>query len=216
MARLLLSLGAVCSLVACHARAVTPLSAAARAGDLAMLRGLLDAGADPNDVGEDDARWPPLLHAVHARQLDAARLLLARGADPNRSARGYTALMMAAAEPDAVLLNLLLDHGADPYAQGPGGMTALTVGVSGGALTDLHRPLAGRCSPGTVSSLLARAADLRLPSTAAGREARFWAALHLRIQQTRNIVGVIASAAPPITTCDAPFAAAETPAARRR
>ena len=200
MARLMLSLGAACSLIACNAGVIPPLSAAARTGDLSGMRALLDRGADPNAIG-DGARWPPLLHAVHTRQLEAARLLLEHGADPNLSANGYTALMMAAGSGDADLLALLLDYGADAYAQGPGGMTALSTAVTGGALTDIDRPLGGGCYPATLAVLLAYAPDLRLPSNAAGRDARFWARVHARVQQARNIAAAVSSGAAPVTSC---------------
>ena len=205
MVRMMLVLGAACSLASCNAGVIPPLSAAARVGDLDSMRALLDAGADPNVAGVGGTRWPPIMHAVHRRQLDAARLLLEHGADPNLSPRGYTALMMAAADPDPAMVTLLLDYGADPYAEGPGGMTAFTVAVSGGALTDIDRPLAGGCHPATIAALLDRAPDLTLPSTPAGREARLWAEIHARVQQARNIAGVLATGAEPITTCHQPL-----------
>jgi len=205
MARLLMCLGAACSLAACDAGVISPLSAAARRGDLTAIRALLDAGADPNDAGDDGTRWPPLMHAVHQRRIEAARLLLARGADPNRSPNGYTALMMAAADPDPAMLTLLLDHGADAEAEGPGGMTALTVAISGGALTDLHRPLAGGCHPATLEALLQRVPDLHLPSNRAGREARIWAGIHARVQQLHNIALALSDGRAPNTTCHAPL-----------
>jgi ankyrin repeat protein len=182
MARLMLSLGAACSLVACDPGVLPPLSAAARAGDLAALRALLDAGVDPNAAGDDAGGWPPLMHAVHTQRLNAAALLLDHGAGPNVGPRGYTSLMMAAAEPDPAMLILLLDYGADPYAHGPGGMSALTIAISSGANTD-----AAGSRHATLAALLTRAPDLRLPSTPAGREARFWAAIHARVQQVHNI-----------------------------
>jgi ankyrin repeat protein len=198
-------LGAACSLAACNAGVIPPLSAAARRGDLTAMRGLLDAGADPNAAGDGGTRWPPLMHAVHTRRIEAARLLLARGADPDRSPNGYTALMMAAADADPAMLTLLLDHGADAQAQGPGGMTALTVAISGGALTDLHRPLACGCHPATLDALLQRVPGLRLPSNGAGREARIWAEIHARVQQLRNIARVLSDGRAPITTCHTPL-----------
>jgi hypothetical protein len=172
MARAMLTLGAACSLLACQTGVLSPLSAAARAGDSSGMRALLDHGADPNAAGDAGTRWPPLMHAVHTRQLEAARLLLDRGADPNVSSNGCTALMMAAADGDAGLLALLLDYGADAYAQGPGGMTALTAIVAGGAITDIDRPLGGDGYPAALEVLLASASSRRATSPLCLRPAR--------------------------------------------
>ena len=106
------------------------------------------------------------------------RLLLAYGADPNASARLLRPLAMAAADRDPTIVELLLAYGADPRARGIGGSTALSVAVSGGALTDLDRPLLGGCHPATVRALLAHDPTLRLPNTIAGREALWWARFH--------------------------------------
>jgi ankyrin repeat protein len=85
---------------------------------------------------------------------------------------------MAAADPDPAIVQLLLAHGADVNATGIGGSTALSVAVSGGALTDIDRPLFGGCHPATVRALLAHDPMLRLPDTIAGREALWWARFH--------------------------------------
>jgi ankyrin repeat protein len=159
------------------AAGVTPLMWAARSGAVDAMRALLDGGADPmrRDVRNG---WTPLFHAIHARQIAAVRLLLDRGVDPNRRARMLTPLMMAAADSDPAIVELLLERGADPQVRGIGGSTALTVAVSGGALSDLDRPLFGGCHPATVKALLAHAPALTLPDTIAAREALWWARFH--------------------------------------
>jgi ankyrin repeat protein len=159
------------------AHGLTPLMWAARTGAVEAMKRLLDAGADPSarDVTNE---WTPLFHAIHKRQPEAVRLLLDRGVDPNRSARMLTPLLMAAADRDPTILRLLLAHGADPNARGLGGSTALSVAVSGGALTDLDRPLFGGCHPATVRALLEHDPTLRLPDTVASREAMWWARFH--------------------------------------
>lgn len=203
MPRLFL-LGLAFSALACNAGVVPPLSVAARRGDLGMMRDLLDAGADPNEAGIGGTRWTPLLHAVHTHQLEAARLLLDHGADPNgASPNGYTALMMAASEREPAITRLLLDYGADARRVGPAGITALSEAITGGAITDVDRPVLGGCHPETVGVLLDRVPDLMLPGGFPGREAQFWMRLHAGLQKMRNIAVVPTTGGPPITDCGA-------------
>src|SRR5262249_52236934 len=156
---------------------LTPLMWASRGGALDAMRALLDGGADP-DARDGSNGWTPLLHAIHKQQLEAVRLLLDRGVDPNQSARLTTPLMMAAAEPDPAIVKLLLAHGADPAVRGSGGSTALTVAVSGGALSDIDRPLFGGCHPATVRALKEHDPRLDLPDTIAGWNALWWVRFH--------------------------------------
>jgi hypothetical protein len=91
---------------------------------LAFIRTLLEAGADPNAPVEDG--FPPLIAALGmgrdvpgvTKRTDVEevlRLLLTAGADPNqRGINDYTPLHMAVAERNALAVQLLLDHGADP------------------------------------------------------------------------------------------------------
>lgn len=121
---------------------LTPLMWAARSGAVDAMRILLDKGADPNTRDHRNG-WTPLLHAIHKRQPAALRLLLERGADPNRRVGELTPLLMAAADDDPTMVELLLQHGADVHARGAGGTTPLSQAVSGGALSDIDRPLLG-------------------------------------------------------------------------
>ena len=59
----------------------TALPKAAREGDLARLKSLLDSGADPNR--RDGNGNSPLVEAVAGGQAAAARALVAAGANPN-------------------------------------------------------------------------------------------------------------------------------------
>lgn len=94
---------------------------------------LLDAGA-PLDIVDQQGRTP--LHAAleHVAEqtsavnlyIDGARLLIARGADPMRADNnGVQPLHLAAAEPNAIVSQLLLDLGADPYSEDASGYDAL-------------------------------------------------------------------------------------------
>lgn len=158
-------------------KGLTSLMWAARAGAVDAMAALLDGGADLNarDVANG---WTPLFHAIHKNQAAAVRLLLDRGVDTNKPARMVTPLMMAAADRDPAIATLLLAHGADPSVRGLGGSTALSIAVSGGALSDIDRPLLGGCHPDTVRALLAHDPKLRLPDTIAGHNALWWARFH--------------------------------------
>jgi ankyrin repeat protein len=166
---------------------LTALMWAARTGALDAMNTLLDAGADPNarDVA---SLWTPLFHAIHKHQVEAVRLLLDRGVDPNKPARMLTPLIMAASDADPTIVQLLLAHGADPRARGIGGSTALSEGVSGGALSDIDRPLFGGCHPATVRALKEHDPEVNLPDSIAGWNALWWARFH-GCQEVLNLVG---------------------------
>src|SRR5262245_12139917 len=99
------------------AKSVRLMDAAFR-GDTATVRGLVEDGVDVNVKNEAGAT--PLMRAVY--HVDTAALLLDRGADVNaRSDDGRTPLLIAAGLPGgAMIVKLLLDHGADPSAAAPG------------------------------------------------------------------------------------------------
>jgi ankyrin repeat protein len=158
---------------------VTPLMWAARFGALDAMTALLDAGADLSARGGAN-RWTPLQHAIHTGRTAAVRLLLDRGADPNAAEHpgALTPLLMGVLEPDPAIVELLLAHGADPRLEGECGDTPLTRAVSGGALADIDKPLAGSCRVEIVRALLAHDPTLRLPETFTGRAAIWWARLH--------------------------------------
>jgi hypothetical protein len=88
------------------------LGKAAREGDLARLKSLLDSGADPNR--RDGNGNSPLLEAVAAGQAAAARALVAAGANPNlASSGGRTPLIEAALGGRVEIARLLITAGAD-------------------------------------------------------------------------------------------------------
>jgi hypothetical protein len=88
------------------------LPRAAREGDLARLRSLLDSGADPNR--RDGNGNSPLVEAVAAGHAAAARLLLAAGASPNfTSSGGRTPLIEAAIGGRIEIARMLIAAGAD-------------------------------------------------------------------------------------------------------
>lgn len=101
----------------------------------AILRTLLDSGADPNV--KDGNGWSPLLAAAHGRFPGAVRLLLERGAVvdekcdcPNTGYGGATALMMAVREASPQSVEMLLGKGADIKPSDERGQTALKLAKS--------------------------------------------------------------------------------------
>ena len=90
----------------------TALLFAARAGDLASARLLVDAGADVNDANA----WgvSAVTMAAHSGYRKLVAFLLERGADPDADEAGFAALHEAVMRRDAELAAVLLDHGADP------------------------------------------------------------------------------------------------------
>lgn len=157
---------------------ITPVMWAARHGAIHAMAALLDSGADPNAHDKRNG-WTPLLHAVHKQQPQAVRLLLERGADANSAAPGgITPLLMAADDPDPSTVEALLEYGANPRTEGPGGATPLTQAVSGGAMTDIDRPLLGGCRRATVGALMAHDPTLHVARNAAGLQAIWWARFH--------------------------------------
>ena len=90
----------------------TALLFAARHGDLASARWLLDAGAPIDDPGADGNT--PLVLAALSGHETLARYLLERGADPDSDGAGYTGLHAAALRRLPALMADLLARGADP------------------------------------------------------------------------------------------------------
>jgi hypothetical protein len=102
----------------------TALHKAAREGDVAKLRSLLDVGADPNQRDGNGNR--PLIEAVAAGQRDAVRVLIAAGADPNlTSSGGRTPLIEGAIRGRMEIAELLISAGADLNISDRGAGTAL-------------------------------------------------------------------------------------------
>ncbi len=95
------------------------LSHAIGLAPLEFVRGLLEAGADPNY--EDLGGFPSLLGAIEAKRTDGPALLallLEFGADiQQRGINDSTPLHHAAARNDAAAIEVLLAHGADPDAR---------------------------------------------------------------------------------------------------
>ena len=124
----------------------TPLSLACVTGNPALIGPLLEVGAFPNlrAAGE-----PPLLTCARSGQVEAVELLLTHGANPNITDgwKGQTAVLWAAEEDHAAVVETLVAHGADVDTKAASGETALLPAVQLG-----HEA--------TVRSLLAAGADV--------------------------------------------------------
>jgi uncharacterized protein len=94
-----------------------PISAAARRGDLELVRLLLEHGADPCTPEEGAPRGQALWNAVYYDYYDISELLLRHGADPNGMVESSgTPMDMARDKP--ALRDLLRAHGGvDPHGR---------------------------------------------------------------------------------------------------
>jgi ankyrin repeat protein len=155
--------------------AVSPISIAARTGDVDQIRALA-ATRNVNAFDPGRNHWTPLLHAIHKNQIGAIDTLIAVGADVNlASPGGRTPLLMAAGNGQADVVRRLLTAGANPRLAGD---ELFEVAVSGGALTDIENPLLGQCHTDVVRALLDRAPELRLRRNARGHLAIWFARLN--------------------------------------
>jgi ankyrin repeat protein len=157
--RLLLKAGADANLA--NRFGVTPLHEAAIVGNAAMLEAMLEAGGNPNAVfGEGET---VLMTAARAGDAASVRALLAHGGKPDATENwhGQTALMWAALENHAEVVQLLVDAGADvnrastkhdwvtiSYSEGNvpkdrdlGGLTALQFGARNGSVAAVEKLL---------------------------------------------------------------------------
>ena len=114
LATFLLDAGA--DVAAANRNGSTPLWLAASQGDVAVIKALLEHAADANEALPLGRR--PLMLAARSGSVDAVRELLSAGADANakEDARGTTALMQAADQAHADVLEVLIEHGADVAA----------------------------------------------------------------------------------------------------
>lgn len=140
--------------------AVSPLIAAARAGDIEKIKRLAAAHVDLDEPGGGN-HWTPLMHAIHKHQAGAVEALLIAGAHVNAVSGNTTALIMASGYGQADIVKLLLDHGADPKLAVRPGVTALAAAVGGSNDPDNHT--AGTCQTNTVKLLLDRDSSLLIP-----------------------------------------------------
>jgi len=121
----------IAGLVGTGGGGLTPLTFAAREGDIESAKYLLDAGADINQTTEYG--WSPLLTATNNRHYKLGAFLMERGANVNIANKGgWTPIYLATdnrnieggdypvPKPDMdhlEYIRMLLDHDADPNAR---------------------------------------------------------------------------------------------------
>jgi ankyrin repeat protein len=117
----------------------TALHLAAFFGHADAVRLLLRRGADPRVLSRNGQENHPLHAACAGSREEAALALIEAGADIDWSARGYTPLLLAAANGLQPVVEALLLEGADPGVRDPAGRTARELARIGGhdAVVDL-------------------------------------------------------------------------------
>ncbi len=145
-ARILARTALLALLLAPMAEAGTTLQVAVRDGDLAAVRGLVQAGADVNARLGDGST---VLHwAADREDAGMVRLLLEAGADVGvANDYGVTPLAIAAAGRRAEVVALLLAAGADPNSALPTGETVLMAAARSGVVPVVDRLLAAGADP---------------------------------------------------------------------
>lgn len=136
----------------------TPLAVAAHRGDVAAIRALAAAGADPNaydDSGQTALHWaargghrigPHACRGEAASRLAVIEALIDAGADANATDRrrtlpggasGWTALHIALHHEQFATAAALLERGADPNIRSRQGRSTMALAAEEGAPRDL-------------------------------------------------------------------------------
>ena len=139
-----------------HFAPFSPLSDAAREGDITQMRALIARGADPNEFSGANG-WTPLMHAIHKNQIASVATLLDASASPNlASLSGETPLMMAAGYGHVAIVRLLLKRGANPRLTDRRGDRALDYALTGA--NDIDDFTLFTCQDETTRTLMAAGA----------------------------------------------------------
>ena len=139
----------------------SPLIAAAKEGDPAVVRALLTDGADVNATESDGTT--ALAWAVHRDAVEMAGLLIRAGARSNAANYyGVTPLSLACTNRSAVMVETLLKAGADPNLALSSGETPLLTGAHTGDVR-------------VVKLLLDHGAEVNATEPRLGQTALMWA-----------------------------------------
>ena len=157
--------------------AAEPLLEAAKNGDVATVRSLLQGGADPNTAGGDGVS---ALHlAAEHGNLEIVQLLLRAGAAVDAKTRigAYTPLHLASGAAQEPVVSALLQAGADA------GAVTTTTGV-----TPLHLAAAALHGEGAVRALVSSGAAVNARERVAGQTPLMFAASAGRTPAVRELL----------------------------
>ena len=129
----------------------TPLMRAARAGDAAVMRLLLERGADPKLTTKDGNTALMFAAGVGYRDkntrgseseaLEALKLAIEAGLDLRQAnSKGETALHGAASRGADTIVQFLVEHGADLNAKTKQGFTPIDIAMGKASLAQLPVP----------------------------------------------------------------------------
>jgi hypothetical protein len=130
----------------------TPLGAAVANNQLEVVRFLLDQGADPNIGNYNGSPLSQALARYDGNWKPVADLLLAKGADVNANDddSGQSLLLRAlsnSGDRQRERVQWLLDNGANIYAVGRSGSTALDAAISGSGSGDVWKLIVAKADP---------------------------------------------------------------------
>ncbi len=145
----------------------TPVADAAMAGDLEVVRALLQQGVDVNAAqgdGMTGLHWTALYGDV-----EMAKMLLYAGANVRASTRlgAFTPLILASKCGQASMVSTLLEAGANPNESTTNGTTALMLAAASGSVD-------------AVTTLLDRGASINATESAMGQTALMFASAYDR------------------------------------
>ncbi len=145
---------------AANKRGINAVTAAAEAGDVNVLRILLEHGADPNSkaaIRESGSEVTALMAAAQLGHFEFVRMLLAGGADVNMQTVHGNAVSFAAFTQRQDVLRLLLDHRADVNVRG---LRILSFRKDTGLTPLMYAAYTERNDPTMVQWLIERGADV--------------------------------------------------------
>ncbi len=154
--------GAAVVALSAFGASTSPVADAARSGDKAAVRALLQQKADVNAAQPDGAtaiQW-----AAYRNDLEMADVLIAAGANVKAAnLQGATPLFLASVAGNAPMMNKLLQAGADPNEREPNGGSPIMFAARSGNVA-------------AIQVLLDRHADVNATEPIRGTTALMWAA----------------------------------------